>query len=48
VLDNRLDAFFGHLAGWYGDRHPTLAGYNVIASETAKFLTPLIRAKHGK
>jgi lysophospholipase L1-like esterase len=47
VLDNRLDAFFGHLPGWYGDRHPTLAGYNVIASETAKFLAPLIRAKHG-
>jgi lysophospholipase L1-like esterase/nicotinamidase-related amidase len=48
VLDNRLDAFFGHLPGWYGDRHPTLAGYNVIASETAKFLTPRIRAKLGK
>lgn len=48
VLDNRLDAFFGHLPGWYGDRHPTLAGYNVIASETAKFLAPLIRAKHAE
>lgn len=48
VLDNRLDAFFGHLPGWYGDRHPTLAGYNVIASETAKFLAPLIREKHVK
>ncbi len=48
VLDNRLDAFFGHLPGWYGDRHPTLAGYNVIASETAKFLTPLIREQHVK
>lgn len=45
VLDNRLDAFFGHLPGWFSDRHPTLAGYNVIASETAKFLAPLIRAK---
>lgn len=43
VLDNRLDAFFGGLPGWFGDRHPTLAGYNVIASETAKFLAPLIR-----
>lgn len=48
VLDNRLDAFFGHLPGWYGDRHPTLAGYNVIASETAKFLAPLIREEHVK
>jgi lysophospholipase L1-like esterase/nicotinamidase-related amidase len=46
VLDNRLDAHFGHLPGWYGDRHPNLAGYHVIASETAKFLAPLIRAAH--
>lgn len=43
VLDNRLDAFFGHLPGWFSDRHPTLAGYNVIASETAKYLAPMIR-----
>ena len=43
VLDNRLDAIFGHLPGWFGDRHPNLAGYNVIASETAKFLAPILR-----
>lgn len=48
VLDNRLDAFFGHLPGWYNDRHPTLAGYNVIASETAKYLAPMIRKDHVK
>lgn len=47
VLDNRLDGIFGHLPGWTGDRHPNLAGYNVIASETAKFLAPLIRARTG-
>ena len=47
VLDNRLDAILGHLPGWFADRHPNLAGYNVIASETAKFLAPIIRAKHG-
>ena len=45
VLDNRLDAHFGDLPGWFGDRHPNLAGYHVIADETAKFLAPLIRAK---
>jgi lysophospholipase L1-like esterase len=44
VLDNRLDAIFGHLPGWFGDRHPNAAGYNVIASETAKFIAPIIRA----
>lgn len=43
VLDNRLDGIFGHLPGWTGDRHPNLAGYNVIADETAKWLAPLIR-----
>jgi lysophospholipase L1-like esterase/nicotinamidase-related amidase len=45
VLDNRLDGLFGDLPGWYGDRHPSLAGYNVIADETAKFLAPIIRAR---
>ena len=48
VLDNRLDAHFGALPGWYGDRHPNLAGYHVIGDETAKYLAPLIRAKTGK
>jgi len=27
------------------DRHPNLAGYNVIADETAKYLTKLLRVK---
>lgn len=45
VLDNRLDAHFGHLPGWYGDRHPNLAGYHVIGDETARFLAPMMRAK---
>lgn len=48
VLDNRLDSLFGHLPGWTGDRHPNLAGYHVIADETAKWLVPIIRAKLGK
>jgi lysophospholipase L1-like esterase len=45
VLDNRLDAHFGRLPGWYGDRHPNLAGYHVIGDETAKYLAPRIRAR---
>lgn len=44
VMDNELDAILGHLPGWFGDRHPNLAGYNVIADETAKYLAPLLRA----
>jgi lysophospholipase L1-like esterase len=45
VLDNRLDAHFGNLPGWYHDRHPNLAGYHVIADETVKFLAPIMRTK---
>ena len=48
VLDNRLDAHFADLPGWFADRHPNLAGYHVIGDETAKYLTPLIRAKFVK
>ena len=43
VMDNEFDAIFGHLPGWFSDRHPNLAGYNVIAVETVKYLLPLIR-----
>lgn len=45
VLDNRLDAHFADLPGWFGDRHPNLAGYHVIGDETAKYLAPRIRER---
>lgn len=45
VMSNELDAILGHLPNWFRDRHPNLAGYNVIADETAKWLTPKLRAK---
>lgn len=44
VMANELDGILGHLPGWYGDRHPNLAGYNVIADETARYLAKLLRA----
>ncbi len=47
VMANELDPILGHLPGWYSDRHPNLAGYNVIASETAKYLAKLLEAKSG-
>ena len=43
VMDNELDSILGHLPGWYRDRHPNLAGYNVIADETAKYLAKILR-----
>ena len=48
VMANELDAIIGHLPGWYSDRHPNLAGYNVIADETAKYLAKLLRDKRVK
>lgn len=48
VMDNELDAVLGNLPDWYSDRHPNLAGYNVIADETAKYLATVIRAEDAK
>jgi hypothetical protein len=45
VLDNRLDTHFGNLPRWFADAHANLAGYYVIADDTAKFLAPIIRGK---
>lgn len=48
VMANELDAILGHLPGWYSDRHPNLAGYNVVADETAKYLAKLLRERTAK
>lgn len=45
VMDNQFDAHFGDLPGWFGDRHPNLAGYHVIGDETAKYLAAMMREK---
>lgn len=46
VMDNELDGILGELPGWYStDRHPNLAGYNVIADETSKYLAKRLRQK---
>jgi len=45
VMDNQLDAHFRELPGWFGDRHPNLAGYHVIGDETAQYLAKLLREK---
>jgi lysophospholipase L1-like esterase len=48
VMSNELDGILGHLPGWFSDRHPNLAGYNVIADETAKYLAKIIRKRNEK
>lgn len=48
VMDNQLDAHFRDLPGWFGDRHPNLAGYHVIGDETAKFLAKQLRERAKK
>lgn len=47
VMDNRLDAHFRDLPGWFGDRHPNPAGYHVIGDESARFLAKLIREERA-
>ncbi|MBC8354886.1 MAG: SGNH/GDSL hydrolase family protein [Planctomycetes bacterium] len=48
VMANELDPILGHLPAWYSDRHPNLAGYNVIADETAKYLAKLLRERSAE
>lgn len=48
VMDNELDPILGHLPGWFGDRHPNLAGYNLIADETANFLVKKLQGSAPK
>ncbi len=48
VMSNELDAILGHLPNWYSDRHPNLAGYNVIGDETAKYLSKIMRERKEK
>ncbi len=45
AMDNRLDAHFRDLPGWFADRHPNPAGYHVIGDESARFLAKRIREK---
>lgn len=48
ALDNELDAILTDVPGWMNDIHPNLAGYNVIADESAKFLAKLLRERQAK
>ncbi|VGO20389.1 SGNH/GDSL hydrolase family protein [Pontiella sulfatireligans] len=43
-----LDPVLGKVKGWYYDRHPNTAGYNLIANETVKYLAPILRERAKK
>lgn len=50
VMDNLLDIHLGKVPGWFADRHPNLAGYQVIGTQIAGYLGSRLRekAKTGK
>jgi lysophospholipase L1-like esterase len=47
VLDNLLDVHLAEVPDWFKDRHPNLAGYQIIGKELAGYLAPRLRDKHG-
>ncbi len=48
VMDNILDIHLGKVPNWFQDRHPNLAGYQVIGVQIAGYLAPLLREKAKK
>lgn len=45
VMDNLLDTHLAGVPGWFRDRHPNLAGYQVIGKQIAGYLAPRLREK---
>jgi lysophospholipase L1-like esterase len=45
ILDNLLDVHLAKVPGWFKDRHPNLAGYQVIGAQLAEYLAPRIRKR---
>ncbi len=44
-MDNVLDAHLRDVPGWFRDRHPNLAGYQVIGKQLAGYVSPRLRHK---
>jgi lysophospholipase L1-like esterase len=45
VADNLLDVHLRSVPGWFKDRHPNPAGYQVIGKQLAGYLAPRLREK---
>lgn len=44
-MDNVLDVHLAKTPGWFSDRHPNLAGYQVIGTQIAGYLAPRLRER---
>ena len=45
VMDNLLDVHLAGVPDWFKDRHPNLAGYQVIGTQLAAYLAPRLRER---
>lgn len=45
VMDNLLDVHLAQVPDWFKDRHPNLAGYQVLGKQLASYLAPRLRDK---
>jgi lysophospholipase L1-like esterase len=45
VMDNLLDVHLAKVPDWFKDRHPNLAGYQVIGTQLANYLASRLRTK---
>ncbi len=45
VMDNLLDVHLAKVPDWFKDRHPNLAGYQVLGTQLAGYLAPRLREK---
>jgi len=43
---NVLDVHLANIPDWFNDRHPNLAGYQVISTQLAGFLAPRLHEKN--
>jgi len=44
-MDNLLDVHLAEVPDWFKDRHPNLAGYQVIGTQLAAYLAPRLRER---
>ena len=48
IMDNVLDIHLAKVPDWFQDRHPNLAGYQVIGTQLAGYLAPRLRREKSQ